>query len=153
MSRVYSSSENPPVCKGDKTVQPTQGSGFYYVPRVILKLPFKTVTVRFKDSNLQIGFCKLMAHRIHLACRDVLFTWNFFPLILNYLSVFKIWEIPQKMPDVQILWENGLTLLPGTEWEAASVPPLGEVWAPHLPLSTPFPIPALFCSFLLLTGL
>lgn len=60
-----------------KTVQLTQSSGFYYWSRVILKLPFKIVAVRFKDANLHTRGCKLMARRMHLACRYVFFAWSF----------------------------------------------------------------------------
>lgn len=64
-----------------------------------------------------------MAHRMHLACRYVLFTWYFiFLKIFELVPILKIWKYHMhiKMPDVQVLRENGLILLPGTEWAAVS---------------------------------
>lgn len=73
-----------PSAEEEKNGQPTQGSGFYYWHRVILKLLFKMFTVRSKMKISTPGVANLMVHRLHLACRNVLFG-------LHAILFFKFW--------------------------------------------------------------
>ena len=70
---------------------------------LLLAQSFKIVTVRFKDANLHTRGCKLMTHRMHLACRYV-FYFHAILLFQNLRLTLKIWEPAHRMPDVQVLW-------------------------------------------------